>query len=209
MFAGGAKEPMSSNVLGNPLALIRSVREMYSSSSPSRTLQLCNLVAHPVGLTLKADPFRVRLYAGAELVADHPRCYAKGQVIEDWRHYVPLLLEKPFAIPWVSALRQGALPDLWEQARQELVVRRSDGNHEFARLLDLCLTHSQAAVEATLALAREQPGWSADTVRQVLRWAEETAPPAPPLDPATYPAYQVDLPPPHVAAYNQLLEVQP
>ena len=160
-------------------------------------------------LTLKADPFRVRLYAGADLVADHPRCYSKGQTVEDWRHYVPLLLEKPFAIPWVSALRQGALPDLWEQARQELVVRQSDGNHEFARLLELCLTHSQAAVEAALALAREQPGWSADTVRQVLHWAEGTAPPAPPLDPATYPAYQMALPPPDVAAYNQLLEVQP
>ena len=33
-------------------------------------------------LTLKADPFRVRLYAGEELVADHPRCYEKRQVIE-------------------------------------------------------------------------------------------------------------------------------
>lgn len=25
-------------------------------------------------LTLKADPFRVRLFAGMEQVADHPRC---------------------------------------------------------------------------------------------------------------------------------------
>ena len=60
-------------------------------------------------LTLKADPFRVRLYAGEELVADHPRCYEKRQVIEDWRHYVPLLLKKPFAVPWASALRHGNL----------------------------------------------------------------------------------------------------
>ena len=160
-------------------------------------------------LTLKADPFRVRLYAGADLVADHPRCYARGQAVEDWRHYVPLLLEKPFAIPWVSALRQGTLPEVWERTRQELVARRPDGTHEFARLLELCLTHSQAAVEAALALAREQPDWSADTVRQVLHWAAGPATKAPPLDPATYPAYQVALPPPDVAAYNQLLEVRP
>jgi len=129
--------------------------------------------------------------------------------VEDWRHYVPLLLEKPFAIPWVSALRQGALPHAWERARQELVARRPDGNHEFARLLELCLTHSQAAVEAALALACEQPDWNADTVRQVLHWAEGTAPQAAPLDPTTYPAYQVALPAPNVAAYNQLLEVRP
>ena len=159
-------------------------------------------------LTLKADPFRVRIFAGADLVADHPRCYSKRHVQEDWRHYVPLLLEKPFAIPWVSALRQGALPPAWERARQELVARRADGNHEFARLLERCLTRSVPAVEAALALAREQPDWSADTVRQVLHWAQASATAPAPLDPATYPLYQVALPPPDVAAYNQLLEVR-
>lgn len=61
-------------------------------------------------LTLKADPFRVRLYAGSEVVADHPRSYEKRQVIEDWRHYVPLLLKKSFAVPWASALHHGDLP---------------------------------------------------------------------------------------------------
>src|SRR5439155_7303887 len=92
-------------------------------------------------VTLKADPFRVRLYTGEELVADHPRCYEKRQVIEDWRHYVPLLLKKSFAVPWASALRHGDLPAAFEAARLELVAHRLDGNREFARLLELCLTH--------------------------------------------------------------------
>ena len=68
-------------------------------------------------LTLKADPFRVRLFDGSELVADHPRCYQKRQVIEDWRHYVSLLLKKSFAVPWASALRHGDLPGRFEAAR--------------------------------------------------------------------------------------------
>jgi len=88
-------------------------------------------------LTLKADPFRVRLYAGEELVANHPRCYEKRQVIEDWRHYVPLLVKKSFAVPWASALRNADLPSGFEAARLDLVARRSDGNREFARLLEL------------------------------------------------------------------------
>jgi hypothetical protein len=75
-------------------------------------------------LTLKADPFAVRLFAGAERVAEHPRSYARGQVVEDFRHYVPLLLEKPFAVPFASALRHGALPPGWERFRQRLVVER-------------------------------------------------------------------------------------
>ncbi len=158
-------------------------------------------------LTLKADPFRVRLFAGEELVADHPRCYQKRQVIEDWRHYVPLLVKKSFAVPWASALRHGDLPSSFEAARQDLVRSRSDGNREFARLLELCLTHTVEAVDAAVALARGQGDWSADTVRHLLRWAAEPAA-ALPLDPARYPAYQGSAPPPDLSAYNRLLEVR-
>jgi transposase len=159
-------------------------------------------------LTLKADPFRVRLYAGSDVVADHPRCYEKRQVVEDWRHYVPLLLKKPFAIPFASALRNADLPSSFEAARQDLVARRSDGNREFARLLELCLTHEVQAVDAAIALARGQGDWSADTVRQLLRWAAEPDAEATPLDPTRYPAYQGSAPPPDLSAYNRLLEVR-
>lgn len=158
-------------------------------------------------LTLKADPFRVYLYAGEVLVADHPRSYEKHQVIEDWRHYVPLLLKKSFAVPWASALRHGDLPATFEAARLELVGQRSDGNREFARLLELCLTHSVEAVEAALAQARMQGGWSADTVRQRLNFAQTQDAPAPPLDPSLYPAYQGAAALPDLSAYNRLLEV--
>jgi hypothetical protein len=58
-------------------------------------------------LTLKADPFRVRLYAGEDLGASHPRCYQKSQVIEDWRHYIPLLLKKSFAVRLHLSLKKG------------------------------------------------------------------------------------------------------
>ena len=159
-------------------------------------------------LTLKADPFRVRLYAGEELVADHPRSYEKRQVIEDWRHYVPLLLKKSFAVPWASALRNANLPASFEAARLDLVARRSDGNREFARLLELCLTHTVEAVEAAVALARGQGEWSADTVRHLLRWATEPEAAALPLDPVRYPTYQGSAPAPNLSVYNRLLEVR-
>lgn len=160
-------------------------------------------------LTLKADPFRVRLYAGEELVATHLRCYEKRQVIEDWRHYVPLLVKKSFAVPWASALRNADLPSSFEAARLDLVARRCDGNREFARLLELCLTHEVSEVEIALRQAREQGGWSADTVRHLLNFAsaQEAAPL--PLDPSQYPAYQAMTPPPDLTLYNRLLEVQP
>jgi len=99
----------------------------------------------------------------------------------------------------------GICPAARIAARLDLVARRSDGNREFARLLELCLTHS---VEVALRQAREQGGWSADTVRHLLNFAsaQEAAPP--PLDPSKSPAYQAMTPPPNLTLYNRLLEVQ-
>ena len=128
-------------------------------------------------LMLKADPFHVRLYADDALVATHPRSYAKGEVMEDWRHYVQVLLEKPFALPFASAIRRalasGDLPTHWERLRQDLVARRTDGNHEFARLLELATTHPFAEVNDALLVAAERPDWNADTVRQLLDWLKD------------------------------------
>ncbi|MGH3184409.1 MAG: IS21 family transposase, partial [Streptosporangiaceae bacterium] len=156
-------------------------------------------------LTLKADPFRVRLFAGDEEVADHARSYARGQVLEDFRHYVPLLLEKPFAVPFASALRQGTLPTHWEAFRRELVTRREDGNREFARILHLCLSLPVEEVGAALELAAAHGSYSADAVRQLLQWAQTPTSAPPPLDPDRYPAYAQAQPRPDLAAYNQLL----
>ena len=86
---------------------------------------------------------------------------------------------------------------------------RADGNREFARLLDLCLTYEVQAVETALAQARAQGGWSADTVRQLLNFASAPLTPIPPLDPSQYPAYQALVSLPDLSAYNRLLEVQP
>lgn len=157
-------------------------------------------------LTLRADPFHVRLFAGEEVVADHPRCYERLQVLEDFRHYVPLLLEKPFAVPFASAVHAAKLPPPWEAFRRELVIRRPDGNREFARILHLCLTHSVEQVSAALDLAAASSSFSADAVRQLLRWADEPATSVTPLDPDRYPDYQEQQPLPDLASYNRLLQ---
>jgi transposase len=159
-------------------------------------------------LALLADPFRVRVRAGADSVADHPRCYGRHQVIEDFRHYVPLLLEKPFAVPFASALRHGDLPPQWEAYRRALVARRPDGNRAFARVLHRCLTHSIPQVSAALDLAAASGSYSADAIRQLLVWADEPAPATVPLDPQVYPAYQQAQPRPDLSRYNRLLQAQ-
>jgi transposase len=163
-------------------------------------------------LVLKADPFHVRLYADDALVATHPRSYAKGELIEDWRHYVRVLLEKPFAVPFACALRRalanGDLPAHWDRLRQDLVARRRDGNREYARILELAAAHALADVDGALLLAAERPDWNADTVRHVLDWLQDASAPVAPLDAGRYPAYQLALPSPDLERYNRLLEVR-
>src|ERR1700690_88121 len=107
----------------------------------------------------------VRVFAGEEEVAIQPRCYGRMHVIEDFRHYVPVLLEKPFAVPFASAVRNSALPASWDAYRQELVARSPEGNREFARILALCLTYPTEQVAAALDLAASRSVYSADAVR--------------------------------------------
>ncbi len=162
-------------------------------------------------LSLHADPFWIQLWSGSELVATHPRCYGRKQIVEDFRHYVPLLLEKPFAVPFASALRHGALPHTWEQYRQQLVAEREagglrDGNREFARILHLCLSHSLAEVSAALDIAAAAGQYSADAVRQLVLWADEPVLANQPLNPERYAHYHLPQPRPDLAAYNRLLQ---
>jgi hypothetical protein len=156
-------------------------------------------------LTLRAEPEAVHVQAGESEVAAHARSYGRHQVVEDFRHYVPLLLAKSAAVPFASALRGGALPAAWEAFRQALVERHPEGNREFARVLSLCLTHPLAQVTAAVERAAAAGSYSADAVRQVLAWTQAPAAAPAPLDAVVYPAYQLHQAPPDVAAYNQLL----
>jgi hypothetical protein len=156
-------------------------------------------------LLLKADVDTVRVYAGATLVAEHPRCYAQHRRISDWRHYVPVLARKPGAVPFAAALREGDRPPAFEQFRQELCARQADGNRAFVRVLELALRHPLALVAAAVEQALACRAYHADAVVQLLEQAltPDTLPP--PLDPARYPDLPaVRLAPVSSAAYDRL-----
>ena len=104
-------------------------------------------------LTLKADVETVRIYKEATLVAEHPRCDGQHQHISDWRHYVPVLAQKPGAVPFAAALRNGDLPPAFEQFRQGLCAHRPDGNRAFVQVLELALPHPLPVVTAAVAEA--------------------------------------------------------
>lgn len=156
-------------------------------------------------LALKADVDTVRVYDGAALVAEHPRCYEQHRRISDWRHYVPVLARKPGAVPFAAPLREGALPAVFEDFRRELCARQADGNRAFVRVLELALRHPLALVTRAVEQAAACRAYHADAVIQLLDQQLSPDAPQPPLDPARYPALPaVQLAPVSSAAYDQL-----
>jgi len=57
-------------------------------------------------LVLKAYPFHIEILAHDQVLARHPRCYAREQDILDALHYLPLLAQRPGAFEHATPLRQ-------------------------------------------------------------------------------------------------------
>lgn len=85
-----------------------------------------------VSVRLSAD--RVRLVANEVVVADHPRCFERGQLICDPWHYLPVIERKP------GALRHGAPFVQWDlpapiKVVRDRILQQVKGDRAFVDLL--------------------------------------------------------------------------
>ena len=160
-------------------------------------------------LTVRADPHRVRVLDGMEIIACHDRSYDRGAQIEDPAHLAALVTYKHNA-------RQHRDTDRLAQAvpaSRELLTRAAERGQRLGaitrELLDLLERYGAEELQAAIgeALARGVPHPNA--VRLVLeqrREARQLPPPlAVPLSPA---ARQQDIPvrPHALDGYDQLTE---
>ena len=104
-------------------------------------------------LFLKAYWDRVEVYAGADRIAEHPRCYKREQEILDLDHYLDLLERKPGALDQARPFRKATLPAVYHQFRAALNERGRHGEREFIRLLMLNREFPRPAVEAAVTEA--------------------------------------------------------
>lgn len=77
---------------------------------------------------------RVGIVAGEETVAEHARCYDRGETIVELEHYLSALARKPRAS--MNALAVRRLGGVWEKARL-LLCAPKDGYRKFTRILML------------------------------------------------------------------------
>ena len=127
-----------------------------------------DLVRKP--LTLVATPTEVRILDAAEEVARHPRCYDRGQCLEDPRHLAALLAIKHAArAPKRRDLLRAALPhaDAFFEAVLERGLSLSSTTSQLQRLLD---DYGPDATDAALALTLRR---GTPTPSSVAHWLEQ------------------------------------
>jgi transposase len=146
----------------------------------------------------------VRFSQRGKLVAQHARCWGKGQVHFDPLHYLALLERKPGALDHARPLAEWSLPDAFATLRRRLEDKDPQGGtRQYIRVLRLLETHELSAVTAAVERALKLTVIDADGVRLLLQCAAEQ--PAACFDLAGRPKLlAVCLPPPNLAAYSAL-----
>ena len=102
-----------------------------------------------VSVRITAD--RLRIVAENQIVAEHPRCYGRGQLICDPWHDLPVLEKKP------GALRHGAPFQQWDlpvpiRIVRDRILKQDKGDRAFVELLLMARALSEAGLE-TLEVA--------------------------------------------------------
>lgn len=126
-------------------------------------------------VSLRAYADSIKVVADGNLIAEHARCFGRGQTFYDWWHYLPVLERKP------GALRNGApFADLPAplQRLQERLLRRPGGDREMADILGCVPRHGLDDVLTAVELALEGKNPSREHVFNVLARLKEPQAPA-------------------------------
>jgi hypothetical protein len=105
-------------------------------------------VVRPVEVYAYAD--RIAIRQEGRIVAEHARCFGRGETTCDPWHYVPVLARKPGALRNGAPFKDWVLPSAMERARCKL-AGVDDGDRDMVDILAAVLTDGLPAVEAACA----------------------------------------------------------
>ena len=153
--------------------LVRFDNNKYSVSASA--------VGRPVDIHAYAD--RVVIRQDGRTVAEHPRCYGRGETIYDPWHYVPVLARKPGALRNGAPFKDWVLPAALDRVRRKL-AGSNDGDRQMVKILAAVLIDGLPAVEAACVQALAEGVHSADVVINILARQRDPSP----LEPIQTPA---------------------
>jgi len=141
-------------------------------------------VGRPVEVQAYAD--RIVLRQDGVVVAEHTRCFGRGETIYNPWHYVPVLTRKPGALRNGAPFKNWVLPSSLEQVRRKLREgalvahdKRSlsdDGDRQMVAILAAVLEDGLLAVEAACAEALSQGVHSSSVILNILARKKDPAP---------------------------------
>ena len=137
-------------------------------------------IGRPVEIYAYAD--RIVIRQEGRVVAEHPRCYGRGETIYDPWHYVPILARKPGALRNGAPFKDWVLPAALERVRRKL-AGSDDGDRQMVAILAAVLTDGLPAVESACARAMSEGVHSSDVVLNILARQRDPGPAATILTP--------------------------
>jgi hypothetical protein len=137
-------------------------------------------VGRPVEIHAYAD--RVAIRQDGRVVAEHARCYGRGETVYDPWHYVPVLARKPGALRNGAPFKDWVLPAALERVRRKL-AGSDDGDRQMVAILSTVLTDGLPAVEAACAQAMSEGVHSSDVIINILARQRDPGPAATILTP--------------------------
>jgi transposase len=132
-------------------------------------------VGRPVEIHAYAD--RIVIRQDGRVVAEHARCFGRGETIYNPWHYVPVLARKPGALRNGAPFKDWLLPGALERIRRRL-AGSDDGDRQMVAILAAVLTDGLPAVEGACAEAMENGVHSADVILNILARRRDPEPAA-------------------------------
>jgi transposase len=161
-------------------------------------------------VAVKGSVGRVAIVARGEVVATHARCLHKNKMIIDPLHYLAVLDRKPGVLDAAPAFRDWSLPACFTAFRTALegLHGATSGTRRFVRVLQLLAEHPLARVRQAVEECIDEHVIDAETVIQRTRRCAAittlTSAAAPEL-PAAAVVASVQVPPPDLSRFDQLL----
>lgn len=186
-------------VRANQLALVSFATNRYSVPSSH---------AHEK-LLLRAYVDRIEISNGRQVIAVHPRCWAREQDILNPQHYLALLKQRPRAFAHAQAIRQwqATWPPVFDQYWAALKERHelTEATRLFISVLQLSQTASESDLAAALEQALAYHCFTPADVAELIRRLQEPQQPAPAVLTNQPHLNTIEVRQPDLAQFNQLL----
>lgn len=162
-------------------------------------------------VTAELGCWTVHIHDGSKRIAEHPRCFGRGEWQLNPQHYLELIEQRIASFESARPIRQwrSRWPEIYEDLLVRLIHRdgESNGRREFVRILQLHRDYSASEVERAIRLAITCGTCGCDAVKHLL--LSSTSSPAVwvPLPDHLIPGVtDRSVPPPDLTLYGALLE---